>query len=229
MCLKFSFLFAYPIIRSKGFSNLFVLSKSDLNEAIAQYPKAQAILKRRAQSVMRRNAAREREQAKQTSAHDDVDVVIANPSTPPSPPPKLLETVIKALPEESAAVQLLTRGSKRRRKSHRDKRPDKLTEVDENACSNRSDAEILTIEHEKGMMLPPSSPDLLSSIQMALDQNNRCLNLTDSEKALIVGGGVSAIDQENAKKASCSANNEVNDNDNCNNPDDDVDAFSHNA
>lgn len=226
-----SFFFINLINRSKGFSNLFVLSKSDLNEAIAQYPKAQAILKRRAQSVMRRNAAREREQAKQTSPHDDddIDVVIANPITPPSPP-KLLETVIKALPEESAAVQLLTRGSKRRRKSHRDKRTDKLTEVDENQCQNLNDPEILKIEHEKDMTMAPSSPDLLSSIQMALDENNKYLNLTDSEKALIVCGGSAGVDEQ-ANESPCSINNDGNANasDIVHHPDDDVDAFSENA
>lgn len=99
-------------VKSKGFSNLFVLSKSDLNDALAQYPQAQAILKRRAHSVMRKNAARERNRANMSSSNNSIDVVIKNPSTPRSPP-KLLETVIKALPEESSAVRLLTQGSRR--------------------------------------------------------------------------------------------------------------------
>lgn len=40
------------------------MSKADLNEALALYPQAQAILKRRAQSVMRKNEVRERDRVK---------------------------------------------------------------------------------------------------------------------------------------------------------------------
>lgn len=159
---------------------MFVLSKADLNDAIAQYPQAQAILKRRAQSVMRKNAARERKEASKASPLS-VDVVISNPKTPPSPP-KLLETVIKALPEESAAVQLLTRGSRRvkRRRISVGREHTELPTITKNETpclkvnsNNNEDA------------LAPSSPDLLSSIQMALAHQN--MNLTDTEKALIVG------------------------------------------
>lgn len=176
-------------VKSKGFSNLFVLSKSDLNDALAQYPQAQAILKRRAHSVMRKNAARERNRANMSSSNHSIDVVIKNPSSPRSPP-KLLETVIKALPEESSAVKLLTQGSKRQKpirktsiaiensnnqtvaESHR------KTSVDKSV-----DCQILSVENER--LKTPPSPDLLSAIQAALSHRNGFMNLTDTEKAFI--------------------------------------------
>lgn len=52
------------IFRSRGYSHLFILSKADLNEALELYPQAQSILKHRAQSVMRKNDARERNRTK---------------------------------------------------------------------------------------------------------------------------------------------------------------------
>lgn len=196
-------------VKSKGFSNLFVLSKSDLNDALAQYPQAQAILKRRAHSVMRKNAARERNRVTMSSSNNSIDVVIKNPSSPRSPP-KLLETVIKALPEESSAMRLLTQGSRRQKpirklsiaaENSSNKTNDskvaenKITDskiIDNSsqmpAESHRSfeksiDCQILSVENEK--LKAPPSPDLLSSIQAALSHRNGFMNLTDSEKAFI--------------------------------------------
>lgn len=196
-------------VKSKGFSNLFVLSKSDLNDALAQYPQAQAILKRRAHSVMRKNAARERNRANMSSSNNSIDVVIKNPSSPRSPP-KLLETVIKALPEESSAMRLLTQGSRRQKpirklsiaaeNSSNKTNDSKVAEnqITENKTINNSsqmpaepnqsteksiDCQILSVENEK--LKAPPSPDLLSAIQAALSHRNGFMNLTDSEKAFI--------------------------------------------
>lgn len=175
-------------VKSKGFSNLFVLSKSDLNDALAQYPQAQAILKRRAHSVMRKNALRERNRANMCSSNNSVDVVIKNPTTPRSPP-KLLETVIKALPEESTAVRLLTQGSRRQKQSRKPSTAGEhmanqtQAETSKTLVEKSADCQILSVENEK--LKAPSSPDLLSSIQAALSHRNGFMNLTDSEKAFI--------------------------------------------
>lgn len=108
-------------VRSKGFSNLFVLSKSDLQEVIVHYEDARAALESRAKVILKENASRDKKDAKngETSAHlkkkSRPDVVIDNPKTP-SQQPKLLDAVIQALPQHSPAVQLLTRGSRRHKK-----------------------------------------------------------------------------------------------------------------
>lgn len=197
-------------VKSKGFSNLFVLSKSVLNEALAEYPQAQAILKRRAHSVMRKNAARERIRANISSSNDSIDVVIKNPSSPKTPP-KLLDTVVKALPKESSAVRLLTQGSRRQKSMHipstivvenlsNESNDDNKNTNDNNKTNDSSqtsaestpnksseaetiDCQILSVENEK--LKSPPSPDLLSAIEAALSHRIRFMNLTDSEKAFI--------------------------------------------
>ncbi|XP_053688606.1 cyclic nucleotide-gated cation channel beta-3 [Sabethes cyaneus] len=166
-------------VRSKGFSNLFVLSKSDLNEAIVYYPNAQAILKKRAKSLMRKNAAREKAESQQSiDTNDaDTDVVISNPSHNMSP--KLLKTVIQALPSESPAVQLLTQGFKG--EHVKVEILDKPQQTDD-TLSTRS-LEVHTtqvqIENEKNVELPC---DLVYSIKQELMDNNSYINLTDTEK-----------------------------------------------
>ncbi|KAH8400861.1 hypothetical protein KR009_001505, partial [Drosophila setifemur] len=167
-------------VRSKGYSNLFVLSKSDLNEVIAYYPNAQAILKKRARQLMRKNAAREREEERERARSAlQADVVIGNPKTPETPP-KLLQTVIQALPYESPAVVLITRGSKRMRRKRQSLQMETIMEPKMEVTGPAESQE------QKGL---PSkgrcSPDLLSSIQQELKSKHKFINLTDSEKALI--------------------------------------------
>lgn len=108
-------------VRSKGFSNLFVLSKSDLQEVIVHYEDARAAMESRARVILKENATRDKKDTKTRSGstrskrHSQTDVVIDNPKAP-SQQPKLLDAVIQALPSNSPAAQLLTRGSRRRKK-----------------------------------------------------------------------------------------------------------------
>lgn len=105
-------------VRSKGFSNLFVLSKSDLQEVIVHYEDARAALESRAKVILKENATRDKKDEREKSVQSKklkAEVVIDNPKTPDLQP-KLLDAVIQALPTHSPAVQLLTRGSKKRKK-----------------------------------------------------------------------------------------------------------------
>ncbi|XP_018787726.1 PREDICTED: cyclic nucleotide-gated cation channel beta-3 [Bactrocera latifrons] len=178
-------------VRSKGYANLFVLSKSDLNEVIAYYPNAQAMLKKRARALMRKNAAREREEERAKSALK-ADVVISNPKTPETPP-KLLKTVIQALPYESPAVMLITRGSKRMRKKSR---PNVLASIEDEenvAPANEQRAGLLGAIAAATAGRRANSPDLLSSIQDELKTKHSFINLTDSQKALIISKSNSSL------------------------------------
>ncbi|XP_017079219.1 cyclic nucleotide-gated cation channel beta-1 [Drosophila eugracilis] len=166
-------------VRSKGYSNLFVLSKSDLNEVIAYYPNAQAILKKRARQLMRKNAAREREEERERARSAlQADVVIGNPKTPETPP-KLLQTVIQALPYESPAVVLITRGSKRMRRKRQSLQMETIVEPKMEITGGAEPQE------QKSLKPGRCSPDLLFSIQQELKSKHKFINLTDSEKALI--------------------------------------------
>ncbi|CAG9831400.1 unnamed protein product [Diabrotica balteata] len=90
-------------VRSQGYSNLFVLSKADLNEALAHYPEAQELLNKKAKSLMRKNADLERK-------HKAM-IVINNP-TSPEKQTKFLNTVLQVLPPGSATNRLLRFGSR---------------------------------------------------------------------------------------------------------------------
>lgn len=90
-------------VRSHGYSNLFVLSKADLNAALSHYPEAQDLLNRKAKSLMKKNEANERKK--------QALIVINNP-TPPAPQAKLIDTVLQVLPKDSNTNKLLRYGSK---------------------------------------------------------------------------------------------------------------------
>ncbi|EFA04022.1 cyclic nucleotide-gated cation channel beta-1 [Tribolium castaneum] len=90
-------------VRSQGHSNLFVLSKADLNAALSHYPEAQELLNKKAKMLMKKNAALERK-------HNAM-IIIDNP-TPPAKQAKLLDTVLQVVPPDSKTNRLLRYGSK---------------------------------------------------------------------------------------------------------------------
>jgi cyclic nucleotide gated channel beta 1 len=90
-------------VRSQGHSNLFVLSKADLNAALSHYPEAQELLNKKAKMLMKKNAALERK-------HNAM-IIIDNP-TPPTKQAKLLDTVLQVVPPDSKTNRLLRYGSR---------------------------------------------------------------------------------------------------------------------
>lgn len=65
-----------------------------MNTALELYPDAQEILRKKARSLMRKNAAREREEKRKERILPEPEVVISNPEEP-NAPPKLLQAVIQ--------------------------------------------------------------------------------------------------------------------------------------
>ncbi|XP_059350865.1 cyclic nucleotide-gated cation channel beta-3-like isoform X1 [Daphnia carinata] len=84
-------------VKSQGFSNLFVLSKCDLNEALEYHPEAQKILQRKAKKLVKKSSER------QMSSEPII--------TPKPPTPKLVKTVLQAISADSKTRQFLLQGS----------------------------------------------------------------------------------------------------------------------
>ncbi|XP_076331996.1 cyclic nucleotide-gated channel beta-3-like [Tachypleus tridentatus] len=90
-------------VRSKGFSNLFVLGKADLWDALEHYPDAQAILKKKAQTLIKQNEDREKS-ASGSRKKIEAETIIRDSSRTPTP--RLLKTVLEVVPPDSMCAQL---------------------------------------------------------------------------------------------------------------------------
>ena len=88
---------------SKGFSNLFILRKDDLEEALKHFPDAKRILNAKARKIMKENDER-----KARDSHNQSDDGILNVRRSEQRDPKILDTVMamktkmKAVPEDSS-------------------------------------------------------------------------------------------------------------------------------
>ncbi|XP_022256341.1 cyclic nucleotide-gated cation channel beta-3-like isoform X2 [Limulus polyphemus] len=93
-------------VRSKGFSNLFVLGKADLWDALEHYPDAQAILKKKAQTLIKQNEDREK-LASGSRKKIEAETIIRDPSRTPTP--RLLKTVLEVVHPNSMCAQLFNK------------------------------------------------------------------------------------------------------------------------
>ncbi|XP_046577928.1 cyclic nucleotide-gated cation channel beta-1-like isoform X2 [Haliotis rubra] len=85
-------------VRSKGYTNVFTLSKADFEEAMREYPEAQKLLRKRAKKLLKENARLEKKSVKV-----EVEEIIKTPSETP----KFVKTVIKVMDPESNLVKHL--------------------------------------------------------------------------------------------------------------------------
>ncbi|XP_077503524.1 cyclic nucleotide-gated ion channel subunit B [Amblyomma americanum] len=95
-------------VLSVGFSNLFVLSKDDLNDVLHDYPDVEAMLRRKAKSQMMKNQASNEKTLESKARRIHAEPII---KTPPARPktPKLVQTVLQVLRPESKTGSALAR------------------------------------------------------------------------------------------------------------------------
>ncbi|XP_037068488.1 cyclic nucleotide-gated cation channel beta-3-like [Pollicipes pollicipes] len=88
-------------VRSRGFSTLFVLNKTDLQDAMKYYPDAQELLRKRAKALIKKNAAMAAENGEDGDG-EEVIIKRRRPSTP-----KLLHAVLQVVEPSSMTASML--------------------------------------------------------------------------------------------------------------------------
>ncbi|XP_067143879.1 cyclic nucleotide-gated channel beta-3-like isoform X3 [Centruroides vittatus] len=133
-------------VRSRGFSNLFVLSKSDLWDALKNYPEAQNILRKKAKSLIKQNEALSR---KENSKKLNAEVIIKEPTSKPATP-KLVKTVIQVVPPDSKFGQMMRKKSSSKSQATLQDPPKEENKVDvENKNPNKDKEETKDIQKVK--------------------------------------------------------------------------------
>ena len=96
---------------SKGFSNLFLLRKDDLEDALKYYPKAKRILNLKAQKMIKEKMAKEKEKEAVCREEGAAEAeIFFKPRRRTDP--ALLSAVMTALPPDCLVNQYLTRGTR---------------------------------------------------------------------------------------------------------------------
>ncbi|GIY88982.1 cyclic nucleotide-gated cation channel beta-1 [Caerostris darwini] len=98
-------------VRSKGFSNLFVLSKDDLWEALKNYPEAQKVLKKKAKNIIKENEARAKAVRSRQESSSTTEDIPRQDDIEKSYTPKLVRTVMQVLPKSCHRIQPKTNDS----------------------------------------------------------------------------------------------------------------------
>ncbi|XP_077983104.1 uncharacterized protein LOC144437944 [Glandiceps talaboti] len=96
---------------SPGFSNLFVLSKKDLQEAIVNYPEAQESLKRKAKEIMKQNEANNPQKKKRRGKSLIAESILTKNR---DKTPKLFDAVLRVARNSKLSHSMLKASSKRR-------------------------------------------------------------------------------------------------------------------
>ncbi|XP_074644365.1 cyclic nucleotide-gated channel beta-1-like [Tubulanus polymorphus] len=147
-------------VRSKGFSNLFLLSKADFDEAMNDYPEAAALLKKRSKKLLNQNKKIEE---KKRSIPEPVEVIKREPT------PKLVKTVIKVIKPDSGVGRMLGKKSKSNKVN-----PEQALPV------KRKLARSITDEL-KDNVSPPSSPEVTEQPIATEDDNLSILSSSDEQ------------------------------------------------